>query len=144
GTASATRSACCCGVSSACWRARVCAGHQARACAPSPAAPPAPCRHRRRPSRRSLATSKPSAMLEPNRPRAACASSSLRCARPSQGDPGGGGLMSRFEGGLLRQVLGLQVRLYACCARLSAGTDSEALHDLRIALRRLASLLRPL
>ncbi|MDX5371046.1 MAG: CHAD domain-containing protein [Pseudomonadaceae bacterium] len=52
--------------------------------------------------------------------------------------------MSRFDDGLLRQVLGLQVRLYACCARLSAGTDSEALHDLRIALRRLASLLRPL
>ncbi|MEO4046614.1 CHAD domain-containing protein [Pseudomonas sp. CAU 1711] len=52
--------------------------------------------------------------------------------------------MSAFDDRLQRRVLGLQVRLYACCARLSAGTDGEALHDLRIALRRLASLLRPL
>lgn len=41
------------------------------------------------------------------------------------------------------QVLGLQVRLYACCARLRAATDGEALHDLRIALRTLRSLLKP-
>jgi CHAD domain-containing protein len=45
---------------------------------------------------------------------------------------------------LLAQVLGLQVRLYACCARLSAGTDGEALHDLRVALRALRSLLKPI
>lgn len=42
------------------------------------------------------------------------------------------------------QVLGAQVRLYACCARLSAATDGEALHDLRIALRTLRSLLKPI
>lgn len=41
-------------------------------------------------------------------------------------------------------VLALQVRLYACRERLLAATDGEALHDLRIALRRLRSLLRPL
>lgn len=52
--------------------------------------------------------------------------------------------MSGFADKLLPKVLHLQVRLYACCARLSAGTDGEALHDLRIALRRLSSLLRPL
>lgn len=45
---------------------------------------------------------------------------------------------------LQSQVIALQVRLYACCARLQAQTDEEALHDLRIALRRLRSLLRPL
>lgn len=45
---------------------------------------------------------------------------------------------------LQSQVLTLQVRLYACCARLQAQTDDEALHDLRITLRRLRSLLRPL
>lgn len=45
---------------------------------------------------------------------------------------------------LQRQVLTQQVRLYACCARLQAQTDDEALHDLRIALRKLRSLLRPL
>lgn len=41
-------------------------------------------------------------------------------------------------------VLALHVRLYACRERLLAATDNEALHDLRIALRRLRSLLRPL
>jgi CHAD domain-containing protein len=45
---------------------------------------------------------------------------------------------------VLRQVLTQQVRLYACRERLAAATDPEALHDLRIALRRLRSLLRPL
>lgn len=44
----------------------------------------------------------------------------------------------------LQHVLALQVRLYACQARLADCTDSEALHDLRIALRQLRSLLRPL
>lgn len=45
---------------------------------------------------------------------------------------------------ILSRVLGLQVNLYACKARLDASTDSEALHDLRIAVRRLRSLLHPL
>ena len=45
---------------------------------------------------------------------------------------------------LQSQVLTQQVRLYACCARLQVQTDDEALHDLRIALRKLRSLLRPL
>lgn len=41
-------------------------------------------------------------------------------------------------------VLRIQIKLYACRERLSAATDDEALHDLRIALRELRSLLRPL
>jgi len=41
-------------------------------------------------------------------------------------------------------VLRIQVRLFACRERLQAHTDTEALHDLRIALRQLRSLLRPL
>jgi CHAD domain-containing protein len=45
---------------------------------------------------------------------------------------------------VIAQVLALQVRLLGCQARLAADTDSEALHDLRIATRRLRSLLRPL
>ncbi|MDD1012600.1 CHAD domain-containing protein [Pseudomonas rubra] len=45
---------------------------------------------------------------------------------------------------VIAQVLSLQVRLLACQARLAADTDSEALHDLRIGVRRLRSLLRPL
>lgn len=43
-----------------------------------------------------------------------------------------------------QHVLRIQVRLFACRERLLAGTDDEALHDLRIALRQLRSLLRPL
>ncbi|WP_339410992.1 CHAD domain-containing protein [Pseudomonas sp. EA_35y_Pfl2_R5] len=43
-----------------------------------------------------------------------------------------------------RHVLRIQMRLFACRERLRAGTDDEALHDLRIALRQLRSLLRPL
>lgn len=43
-----------------------------------------------------------------------------------------------------RHVLRIQVRLFACRERLLAGTDDEALHDLRIAVRQLRSLLRPL
>lgn len=50
--------------------------------------------------------------------------------------------------GLINQVqqhvLRIQVRLFACRERLLAHTDDEALHDLRIALRELRSLLRPL
>lgn len=45
---------------------------------------------------------------------------------------------------VVAQLLALQVRLLACRERLAANTDSEALHDLRIGLRRLRSLLRPL
>jgi CHAD domain-containing protein len=52
--------------------------------------------------------------------------------------------MSGFVDRILARVLALQVRLYACQARLAGATDAEALHDLRIALRQLRSLLRPL
>ncbi|MFJ4195339.1 CHAD domain-containing protein [Pseudomonas sp. NPDC089534] len=45
---------------------------------------------------------------------------------------------------LVAHVLGLEVRLLACQARLAARTDPEALHDLRTTVRRLRSLLRPL
>jgi len=45
---------------------------------------------------------------------------------------------------LVARILGLEVRLLACQARLNAHTDSEALHDLRTTVRRLRSLLRPL
>jgi len=45
---------------------------------------------------------------------------------------------------LVAHVLGLEVRLLACQARLSERTDPEALHDLRTTMRRLRSLLRPL
>lgn len=52
--------------------------------------------------------------------------------------------MGRFIEGELQQVLRLQITLYACRERLLAATDPEALHDLRIALRKLRSLLQPL
>jgi CHAD domain-containing protein len=52
--------------------------------------------------------------------------------------------MSAMLDHVVAQVLSLQVRLLACRERLAANTDSEALHDLRIAVRRLRSLLRPL
>jgi CHAD domain-containing protein len=45
---------------------------------------------------------------------------------------------------LVARVLGLEVRLLACQARLKERTDPEALHDLRTTMRRLRSLLRPL
>jgi CHAD domain-containing protein len=45
---------------------------------------------------------------------------------------------------LVAHVLGLEVRLLACQARLEERTDPEALHDLRTTMRRLRSLLRPL
>lgn len=44
---------------------------------------------------------------------------------------------------LIAQVLTLEIKLLSCRARLEAGTDGEALHDLRINTRRLRSLLRP-
>ncbi|WAB99806.1 CHAD domain-containing protein [Pseudomonas putida] len=52
--------------------------------------------------------------------------------------------MSSMLDHVVAQVVALQVRLLACRERLAADTDSEALHDLRIGLRRLRSLLRPL
>jgi CHAD domain-containing protein len=52
--------------------------------------------------------------------------------------------MSAMVDRLVAQVLGLEVRLLACQARLSARTDPESLHDLRTTVRRLRSLLRPL
>ena len=45
---------------------------------------------------------------------------------------------------LVAQVIGLEVGLLSCQARLAAVTDDEALHDLRTTVRRLRSLLRPL
>jgi CHAD domain-containing protein len=44
---------------------------------------------------------------------------------------------------IVAQVLALQVRLYQAMARLEARTDPEALHDLRIAVRRIRSLTHP-
>jgi CHAD domain-containing protein len=44
----------------------------------------------------------------------------------------------------VRQIIGLEVTLYHARARLEADSDAEALHDLRIAVRRLRSLLRPI
>ncbi|UWF47660.1 CHAD domain-containing protein [Pseudomonas sp. N3-W] len=52
--------------------------------------------------------------------------------------------MSALVDRLVAHVLGLEVRLMACQARLSAHTDPEALHELRTTVRRLRSLLRPL
>ena len=52
--------------------------------------------------------------------------------------------MTRMVDELLEQVVRLQVSLLACRERMLAGTDDEALHDLRIAIRRLRSLLRPM
>lgn len=52
--------------------------------------------------------------------------------------------MSALVNRLVAKVVGLEVRLLACQARLSASTDAEALHDLRTTVRRLRSLLRPL
>lgn len=52
--------------------------------------------------------------------------------------------MRGFVDSLVAQLLAVQIKLYACQARLQARTDAEALHDLRIAVRKLRSLLRPL
>ncbi|KAB0480366.1 CHAD domain-containing protein [Pseudomonas reinekei] len=52
--------------------------------------------------------------------------------------------MSALVDRLVAHVLGLEVRLLACQARLTGRTDPEALHDLRTTVRRLRSLLRPL
>ncbi len=52
--------------------------------------------------------------------------------------------MARLIDTLIARILTEEVALRACRARLQAGTDPEALHDLRVSLRRLRSLLRPL
>lgn len=52
--------------------------------------------------------------------------------------------MSVLVDRLVARVMDLEVRLWACQARLSASTDAEALHSLRTTVRRLRSLLRPL
>ncbi|KTC41084.1 MAG: CHAD domain-containing protein [Pseudomonas sp.] len=52
--------------------------------------------------------------------------------------------MSALVDRLVAQILSLDVNLLACQARLVAVTDAEALHDLRVGVRRLRSLLRPL
>ncbi|MGH8434415.1 MAG: CHAD domain-containing protein [Pseudomonas sp.] len=49
-----------------------------------------------------------------------------------------------FVDAVVAQVQVLEVALYHAYARMEARTDSEALHDLRINLRRIRSLLRPL
>ena len=45
---------------------------------------------------------------------------------------------------LVASLFELQINLLHARLRLEAGTDGEALHDLRIALQRLRSLLAPL
>lgn len=52
--------------------------------------------------------------------------------------------MSALAGQLIARFIALDVELLATRARLQARTDSEALHDLRVVVRRLRSLLRPL
>jgi len=52
--------------------------------------------------------------------------------------------MTALANRLIARFITLEVALLATGARLAAGTDAEALHDLRIVVRRLRSLLRPL
>lgn len=52
--------------------------------------------------------------------------------------------MSRFSERLLVNINLQEIRLRGCLFRLEDSADSEALHDLRICLRSLRSLLRPL
>lgn len=52
--------------------------------------------------------------------------------------------MKRFAAGLLANMQMLEIRLQCCRVRLLDRADEEALHDLRINLRTLRSLLRPL
>jgi CHAD domain-containing protein len=49
-----------------------------------------------------------------------------------------------FVDKFIAEILALQVSLYHSRARLEMQTDCEALHDLRIAVRRIRSLLRPI
>lgn len=48
-----------------------------------------------------------------------------------------------FADKYVAEIIRLQVTLYHARARLEARVDSEALHDLRISVRRIRSLLRP-
>ncbi|WP_339490628.1 CHAD domain-containing protein [Pseudomonas sp. EL_65y_Pfl2_R95] len=52
--------------------------------------------------------------------------------------------MSAFANRISAQLLQSHISLFACTARMQAQTDTEALHDLRINLRRMRSLLKPL
>jgi len=52
--------------------------------------------------------------------------------------------MSRFADSLLVKIQMLEIHLHCCAGRLADSADGEALHDLRINLRTLRSLLRPL
>ncbi|WP_371366278.1 CHAD domain-containing protein [Pseudomonas sp. QL9] len=52
--------------------------------------------------------------------------------------------MSSFSDYLISHVIEQEVALFSASERLRAAVDSEALHDLRIAVRRLRSLLHPL
>ena len=52
--------------------------------------------------------------------------------------------MSELVDRIIENIVRLEVRLFACQARLEADTDPEALHDARTTVRRLRSLLRPL
>lgn len=45
---------------------------------------------------------------------------------------------------LIEHVVALETELRACSGRLEQRSDEEALHDLRVAVRRLRSILRPL
>ncbi|MHC3972835.1 CHAD domain-containing protein, partial [Pseudomonas aeruginosa] len=49
-----------------------------------------------------------------------------------------------FAASVIRTVSGLEVEVMHTYARIVEGTDPEALHDLRVAARRLRSLLKPL
>lgn len=49
-----------------------------------------------------------------------------------------------FVDSFVAQIVALEVGLYHAHARMDARTDSEALHDFRINLRRIRSLLQPL
>lgn len=54
------------------------------------------------------------------------------------------GYVMSFVDALIAQVLKLEIALYHASARLASNTDGEALHDFRINVRRLRSLLKPL
>ncbi|QXH64563.1 CHAD domain-containing protein [Pseudomonas azerbaijanorientalis] len=49
-----------------------------------------------------------------------------------------------FVDDFVAQIISLEVSLYHARARLEANSDGEALHDLRIAVRKIRTLLRPL
>lgn len=49
-----------------------------------------------------------------------------------------------FVDSIVEQVLRIELGIHHSCVRLLCRTDDEALHDLRIGLRRLRSLLRPI